>query len=78
MPSEEAELDAWVRVLTRALDLDPSAVPAELLLDVTREAAHGVIRPAGPLTTFMLGLAVGRGMPIDDAVAAVQAQLTRW
>ncbi|HEX6381480.1 MAG TPA: DUF6457 domain-containing protein [Acidimicrobiia bacterium] len=30
-----------------------------LLLDLARDAAHGVARPAAPLATFVLGLAVG-------------------
>lgn len=75
MASEEVELDVWVRAAAQALDLDPGEVPVDQLLDVTREVAHGVVRPAGPLTCFMLGLAVGRGAPIDEAVTAVQAQI---
>jgi hypothetical protein len=31
-----------------------------LLLDLAREAAHNVARPAAPLATFVAGLALGR------------------
>ena len=31
-----------------------------LLLDLAREAAHNVARPAAPLATFAAGLALGR------------------
>ncbi|HIT74160.1 MAG TPA: hypothetical protein IAA98_01070 [Candidatus Avipropionibacterium avicola] len=72
------DLDEWVRAVTRALQLDPAEVPVDLLLDLTRDAAHGVMRPAGPLTTFMVGLAVARGASVDDAVATVRSEIDQW
>jgi hypothetical protein len=53
------ELDAWIEDVVVALDLDPAAVDRDLLLDLARDAAHGVTRPAAPLTTFLVGLAAG-------------------
>jgi hypothetical protein len=44
-----------------------------LVLDLAREVAHGVLRPAAPVTAYLLGVAVGRGA--DPAAAA--AELTR-
>ena len=38
------------------------------MLDVARDVAHGVARPAAPLTAYLLGLAVGRA---GDGAAAV-------
>ena len=35
------------------------ALDEQALLDVTREVAHGVDRPAAPLTTFLLGYLAG-------------------
>ena len=49
----------WVAQLTAALDLDAGTVDTTLVLDVAREAAHGVARPAAPLTTFLIGLSAG-------------------
>lgn len=63
-------LDAWVARLCAALDLDPAAVDRDLVLDLARDAAHGVARPAAPLTTFLAGLAAGR----DGADAAAVAR----
>lgn len=40
----------------------------QLILDLARDAAHGVARPAAPLTTYLLGIAVGRGA--DPAATA--------
>lgn len=61
------DLDAWVATASEELGLtDP--VDVTLLLDVAREAAHGVQKTAAPVTTYLLGVAVGRGA--DPAAAA--------
>ncbi|GAA4780755.1 hypothetical protein GCM10023200_12510 [Actinomycetospora chlora] len=39
--------------------VDP-AVVEPLVLDMTRDVAHGVARPAAPISAYLLGLAVGR------------------
>ncbi|MGI9822352.1 DUF6457 domain-containing protein [Agromyces sp. Marseille-Q5079] len=56
-----ADLDAWVAKVAADLGLDPAEIPVGDILDLTRRVAHGVARPAGPVTAFMLGLAIGRG-----------------
>lgn len=68
-----APLDAWVRRMCDALGLDSAAVDRDLILDLARDAAHGVARPAAPLTTFVAGLAAGR----DGADAAAVARAVR-
>lgn len=58
--TDPADLADWTRRLTEALgvpDLDPDIA---LILDLARDAAHGVARPAAPLTTFLVGYAAGR------------------
>ncbi len=58
--TEPSDLEDWARRLADALgipDLDPD-IP--LILDLARDAAHGVARPAAPLTTFLVGFAAGR------------------
>jgi hypothetical protein len=52
-------LDAWVDELSTALGVDPGATDVQLVLDLARDAAHSVTRPAAPLTTFLVGLAAG-------------------
>lgn len=67
-------LDDWLREATAALELPADAVPADLrtdLLDVTRDVAHHVARVAGPLSTYLLGLAVARGMAPSAAIEVV-------
>jgi hypothetical protein len=60
-------LDEWLTAVQAEFDLPP--VDVSLILDVARDVAHGVARPAAPLTTYLLGLAVGRGAGDEAAVA---------
>lgn len=60
-------VDDWAAAVADALGLSDE-VDVPLLLDVARVAAHAVARPAAPVTTYLLGLAVARGA--DAAVAA--------
>jgi hypothetical protein len=59
-PSDPAVLDHWVDRVAALLELPAQEVDVSLVLDLARDAAHGIARPAAPLTTFLLGLAVGR------------------
>src|SRR5690606_8214602 len=54
-------LDEWTAAACAALGLDPATVSRDLVLDLARDVAHGVARPAAPLSTYLVGLAVGRG-----------------
>jgi len=72
LPAPDA-LAAWVaRVRT---DLDLPEVDGVALLDLARDVAHGVARPAAPLTTFLVGLAAGRTGGGPDDVAAATARV---
>lgn len=57
-------LDGWVSKVKTMLDLDEQ-IDVAGVLDLTRDVAHDVARPAAPLTTFALGLALGR-LPADE------------
>lgn len=72
--SEGPNLDAWMAELCEALGLPASlASHRDLILDVARDAAHGVARPAAPLTTFLVGYAAGMAGDTADAVSAAAA-----
>lgn len=72
-------LDAWVRALSAELGVDPEVVDVAGLLDVARDAAHGVARPATPLTTFLLGYAVASGtVGLDEAMRRTSALAAGW
>ncbi len=70
------ELDAWLAAVsaelgTTDLGLDNNAI--HTLLDLARDSAHEVERIAAPLTTFLVGVAVGRGAGLGAAAAQVTA-----
>jgi len=63
-------LDEWLDSACVALDLPAlSGADRQTVLDLARDVAHGVVRPAAPLTAFLLGLAVGRGAEPREASA---------
>ena len=72
------ELKQWLTALSAELGttdvtLDDDAV--QTVLDLARDSAHEVERMAAPLTTFLLGIAVGRGETLGKAAAAATALL---
>ncbi|WP_240957281.1 DUF6457 domain-containing protein [Streptomyces chilikensis] len=64
----EHVLDEWITAAKDELGIDLD-VDRALLLDLARDAAHGVARPAAPLTTFLVGYAAGRAGGGPEAVA---------
>lgn len=72
-------MEDWVSTLEVALGLDVE-FDQSAVLELARDAAHGVARPAAPLTTFLVGLAAGRaGASAEDIERAVgtASQLAR-
>jgi Domain of unknown function (DUF6457) len=66
------ELKLWLTTLSAELEtsdvtLDDDAI--HTLLDLARDSAHEVERLAAPLTTFLVGVAVGRGATLGSAAA---------
>jgi hypothetical protein len=54
-------MESWLDDLARALGQDPlSEGDVETLLGVARDVAHRVERRITPVSTFLLGAAVGR------------------
>lgn len=77
----DISLEQWATALAAELGLGPDAVDVEQVLDLAADAAHGVVRPAAPLTTYLVGLAAGRAGGSDadvaDAVARAEALIDR-
>lgn len=71
-------LDEWLDTACAELGIDRADVDRDLILDLARDVAHGVARPAAPLTAYLLGLAVGRGEPARDAAARVTTLANEW
>lgn len=70
-------LEQWWAQAAAALGVDPR-LETQALLDLAREVAHGVMRPAAPLSTYLLGLAVGSGADPEQAAARLLELADGW
>ncbi len=70
-------LNDWAVAAASELGLD-TEVDVEVILDVAKEAAHGVARPAAPLTTYLLGYAVAKGADLQEVAAKMIALAENW
>jgi hypothetical protein len=71
-------LEEWMTTVRAELGLDGEAVAdvkavTRVILDLARDAAHGVARSAAPLTAYLVGVAVGQGAPLDDTASRIAA-----
>jgi uncharacterized protein DUF6457 len=71
-------LEDWIDTVCRELGLDRDDVDRDLVLDLAKDVAHGVARPAAPLTAYLFGLAVGAGQPARDAAARITSLAAGW
>lgn len=79
--SQEETLEEWCRTLLQAFELEGVEVDVNEVLAVAGVAAHSVVRPAAPLTTFIAGYAAGMargiGQASDDASMNAALELAR-
>lgn len=76
MDDEQVRLiQAWVSALAAELNV-PAPVDSAVILDVAKDAAHSIARPAAPITTFLQGYAVAQGADPQE-VARTVARLAR-
>ncbi|MCZ9884306.1 DUF6457 domain-containing protein [Arthrobacter sp. B2a2-09] len=59
MKSQEETLEEWCRSLLQAYELEDVEIDINEILSLAGVAAHSVVRPAAPLTTFIAGFAAG-------------------
>jgi hypothetical protein len=71
-------MDQWTAAVCADLGLDPDSADLRAVLDLTRDVAHGVARPAAPLTAYLVGVAVGRGLALPDAAGRIAALAAGW
>ena len=71
-------MDQWTAAVCADLGLDANDADLRAVLDLTRDVAHGVARPAAPLTAYLVGVAVGRGLALPDAAGRVSALAATW
>ncbi len=71
-------LSEWAAVACAELGVDEGLADQRAILDLAREVAHRVDRPAAPLTAFLLGVAVGAGQPLQPTAERLLALAARW
>jgi hypothetical protein len=74
---EDRGMQEWVDAVRAALGVDV-ALDIDAILDVARDAAHNVDRPAAPVTTYLLGAAVAAGVDPSKAAATVGELARGW
>jgi hypothetical protein len=74
-------LHDWIDELCDALDIE-TEVDEGLVLDLAKDAADHVERPAAPITAYLLGYAAaqadGRPEKVERLAAAATALAERW
>lgn len=74
----EARWQQWTAQAARELGLDPSWIDIERIHEVSRVVAHDFERPLAPVSTYILGLAVGAAAgtaDIDDLTRRLLATI---
>jgi hypothetical protein len=71
-------LDRWIEAACGELGVDRASVNERVILDLAKDAAHRVDRPAAPVTAFLAGIAVGTGQPLSDVAGRLTALTERW
>lgn len=72
MENHDEVLQAWLEKLLAAFEIADVDVDLHAVLNLAGVAAHSIVRPAAPLTTFVAGLAAGMAAgsgQADDAAA---------
>jgi hypothetical protein len=71
MKTQDEVLSDWLHTLVQAFEISEIEIDIDEVLSLAGVAAHRVVRPAAPLTTFVAGLAaglaVGHGQADDEA-----------
>jgi len=70
-------MDTWIEALKKELGIT-TEIDKNLILNIARDAAHAVERPAAPITTYLLGYAAALGIDVDIAAAKIEKMAKQW
>lgn len=71
MKKQEQILQEWSAQLIEAFELQGTTIDIDAILSLAGDAAHSIVRPAAPLTTFIAGYAAGLAVASQQATEAV-------
>lgn len=75
LDAEAAQWRAWIDEVCADLGLPGDDVDVAAIHALSRVVAHGLARPLAPVSTFILGMAVGRGMDRTMAMDRIAAHV---
>lgn len=70
MEDRDRLLRQWSEKLLEMFELEGTEVDVDAVLALAGQAAHSVVRPAAPLTTFIAGYAAGMAVGYGQADSA--------
>lgn len=70
-------MQEWIDAVCAELGIT-AEVDVTSILDVARDAAHNVERPAAPVSTYLLGVAVAHGADVAAAATKIAALAEGW
>jgi hypothetical protein len=73
-----ATIDTWTAAVCADLGIEAALVDIAEILDLARDVAHQVDRPAAPVTAYLLGLAVGGGREASETAARMRELARGW
>ncbi|PVE19111.1 MULTISPECIES: DUF6457 domain-containing protein [unclassified Arthrobacter] len=71
MKKQDQILQEWSAQLIEAFELQGTTIDIDAILSLAGDAAHSIVRPAAPLTTFIAGYAAGLAVASQQATEAV-------
>jgi hypothetical protein len=71
-------LHSWTEAASAELGVQADDGAIRTVLDLARDVAHQVERPAAPVSAFLLGLAVGGGQPLAETAERLRALAEGW
>ncbi|MEU3274103.1 DUF6457 domain-containing protein [Saccharomonospora sp. NPDC006951] len=72
------DLREWTATLCADLGIDDEQFDYPLVLAMARDAERAATKPAGPITVYLIGMAVAQGLSPAEAAAKLDALAQRW
>ncbi|MEK6647922.1 MAG: DUF6457 domain-containing protein [Actinomycetota bacterium] len=69
----------WIDAVRTELGISVDVgIDTDAILDVARDAAHTIERPAAPVTTYLLGYAAAQGINVQEAAEKIARLASTW
>lgn len=72
------ELEKWTSALVSDLGVQPQQLDHKRIVAMARDAGRAVTKPAGPISAYLVGVAVGNGLSPAEAAKRAAELTERW